>query len=111
MSGVELREVAELLERLKGRAADDPFVVTGLATLRGREKSVERALSLGPAWRAKLAAERLAGIEAASAGTGRPRSTRCKHGHPLAGPNLLVELDGRRRCRSCARHQRRAWGR
>jgi hypothetical protein len=36
------------------------------------------------------------------------RQTHCLRGHPLTGPNLRVDPDGRRRCRTCAQALGRA---
>lgn len=33
--------------------------------------------------------------------------THCTNGHPLAGPNLIVDQDGHRRCRTCRLARRR----
>lgn len=40
---------------------------------------------------------------------GRPHRLTCKHGHPMAGANLIIQKSGKRRCRSCreAEAQRR----
>jgi hypothetical protein len=106
---VEDREIAELLERLKGRAADDPFVVSGLATLEGREPAVERVLALGPAWRERLAEDgrRKSAEKAEAKASGRPFV--CKHKHLCDSPDTyIVERDGRRRCRRCMAARRAA---
>jgi hypothetical protein len=40
------------------------------------------------------------------------RKTHCPQGHPLSGPNLMVERNGARRCRACrAERLNRAQGR
>lgn len=41
------------------------------------------------------------------------RKTHCPKGHPYAGPNLIVDSDGKRRCRTCKneknRERRASW--
>lgn len=36
--------------------------------------------------------------------------THCRHGHPLAGDNLLITSAGRRNCRECTNARRRSKG-
>lgn len=37
------------------------------------------------------------------------RKTHCKHGHPLSGENLYVDVRGMRQCRTCGRASARRW--
>ena len=36
--------------------------------------------------------------------------THCKHGHPLSGPNLFLDKQGRRSCRACRYANVKKWG-
>lgn len=43
-----------------------------------------------------------------NAGHHNGQKTKCKHGHPLSGPNVWISIDGRRYCTTCDRLRRRA---
>lgn len=35
------------------------------------------------------------------------KKTQCKHGHPFSGENLILQIDGRRSCRTCTNRRAR----
>jgi len=119
------REVCELRDRLKVAgvivtivgnqlavtgSTQDPFLLAGIETLRGREDAVRHALRLGPGWREALIEERDAETMRRKA-TASTRKPSCRNGHAFTDSNTIFEKAGpniRRRCRRCMAARRRA---